>query len=100
MRYIMYMACPQCFLEGRANREYWQHGDACGGYLYVDNNGYVVCEKCGKTAKITEMHFNCSCGRHKNSIASKKGWGGAVCASRISKETDSLYWFQSFLRNL
>lgn len=100
MRYLMHMACPKCFLEGRANREYWTHGGPCGGYLYIDENGYVHCNKCGKMAMATEMVFDCDCGRHKASHASKKGWGGAVCASSISKDNNSLLWLQTFIKNL
>lgn len=100
MRYLMHMACPQCFLEGRANREYWIHGGSCGGYLYVDDSGYVRCDKCGKSAKVTKMRFTCDCGRHRYSISSKKGWGGAVCASDISNKSDALSWFQTFLKHL
>lgn len=101
MRKLLNITCPKCFIEGHGvNPEYWTHGGNCDGYLYIDETGIVSCEKCGKNASIKRMRFTCNCGRHQYSISSSKGWGGSICASLNTNESNTLNWIHNLIKHL
>lgn len=73
--YQLYIACPICSREGRSSvPAYWHHNN-CGGKMYIGDNGYYYCEKCGYTAPIIECGYICAdckkCGHEKVVIHDK-----------------------------
>ena len=58
--YQLYIACPICLREGRPSVPvYWHH--SLDGYdMYIGDNGYYYCEKCGYTAPVIEWGYTCA----------------------------------------
>ena len=101
MQKILYMPCPLCAHNSTtANSELWTHGGGCGGTLYVDDNAYVHCSKCGKKAHISKMHMSCSCGRHHYRIPSRDDIAAAVSFAKIGITSSSIKWYRNFVSHL
>ena len=64
----LYIKCPVC-LEKFGQMEalepiYWTHdykinGTACGGDIYVGDNAYYYCKKCGHTSHVVNWAYKC-----------------------------------------
>ena len=69
--YQLYIACPICSWGARPSVPAYWHHDNCGGNMYIGDNGYYYCEKCGYTAPIIEWGYICAdcqkCG-HENVV--------------------------------
>ena len=59
----LYIKCPVCLEhDWPADFTYWYHhqtadGRECGGEMYLGDNGYYYCSKCGHTAPALTSLF-------------------------------------------
>ena len=88
--YRLYIPCPVCMGRGVATQaSYWQHYDNnCNGPIYVGENAYYKCTKCGRSAHVLEWKYSCPT-HSSNSNDQFIGVGATGIA-----------WLQSFLANL
>lgn len=57
--YQLYASCPECLYLGKdAPRVFWKH-DGCGGDMYVGDNAFYKCVKCGYTAPVVNWGYSC-----------------------------------------
>ena len=59
MYYQLYMPCPNCMQDGRPTTPVYWHHEACGGNMYLGDNGMAYCEKCGETIPLVNCEFSC-----------------------------------------
>ena len=75
------MSCPRCKSEGyNCPPEYWTCSE-CGGILFIDENAYVHCDKCGNEAYLLQMSLMCNSGRHGYELCSSNAYIGAIGAA-------------------
>ena len=60
-KFLFKSNCPICFDE---EIHQWTHSD-CGGNRYIDENCYLICEKCDNKIFILDTYFTCN--NHRNS---------------------------------
>lgn len=100
-RFYLFMPCPKCLKKQQhIKSEQWKHGGNCNGYLYIDENAYVHCNKCGKTAHITNMEMSCDHGEHVRLKPTKKEIASALAAGTVGVVNNRLNWFKSILDHL
>lgn len=109
MYYQLYMSCPACLAIGRDNRpcSFWKHhDDGCLGDIYVGNNAYYKCRRCGRSVHV--KNWKCSCPEHSGSL---DFFMGESCHSVVNPtaigrslpsmvETTGIQWIQSFISNM
>ena len=103
--YRLYLQCPVCVGRGVAVPvSYWLHYDNnCNGSIYVGENAYYKCTKCGCSAHVLEWKY--SCPEHSNSPDNFIGAGAvssaaeAVAIAGQLVEVAGITWLQSFLAN-
>lgn len=63
----LFASCPECLYQGRsAPRSFWKHSnDNCCGDIYVGDNAYYRCIKCGNLAPVINWTYLCP--EHSNS---------------------------------
>ena len=62
VRFIQLFApCPTCCGEKgtSVSAHLWLH-TACGGDLYIGDNGKIRCKKCGESQQINKWEYGCS----------------------------------------
>lgn len=95
------MACPQCIKEGyHVFVENWKHGGTCGGSLYLDEHAVVHCDRCYRSAHLSQMRLSCNNGRHNFAVISTAGFAQAIMTSGSIADAKALAWLQSVLVNL
>lgn len=95
------MPCPACAKErGDFVGETWVHGGLCGGNLFLDENGYVHCSKCHKSAHISTMYFSCNKGRHIKKLIKREYISAAVMMTKLDNSTESLKWAATVVTNI
>lgn len=100
MKIDIYMACPMCLAERYScAKEYWRH-ESDGGILTIDENAYVSCRTCGKSAHLLSMQLSCSSGRHMYSVPSKEYWAAAISVSGQFVDRGGLMWLQRIMRQI
>lgn len=102
-RYRIMMPCPKCAQDkSNLRSQSWTHGGRCGGDLYIDENAYVHCQKCGKSAHISKMTMTCDSQRHIKTRATKNELGAAFAIGNVgvSNNASSLKWFKKLLDNI
>ncbi len=103
----LYIPCPMCDERGYF-RSFWTHYDNnCHGDIYVGDNAYFKCVKCGYSAHVKDWRFLCP--RHL------PDWHGGFEMSAISNSTciisvigvvgqmasaTGVAWLQKFLANM
>ena len=104
--YRLYLQCPVCVGRGVPTpTSYWQHYDNnCNGPIYVGENAYYKCTKCGRSAHVLEWKYSCPT-HSSNSNDQFIGVGAEVLAKTIAVagqlvEAAGIAWLQSFLANL
>lgn len=57
----LFTSCPVCHNQGRnAPRLFWTHGDNnCHGDVYVGDNAYYKCRKCGQISHVSKLKLSC-----------------------------------------
>lgn len=61
----LYIKCPVCLEHGwPTDFSHWYHhqtadGRECGGEMYLGDNGYYYCSKCGHTAPALTWKYGC-----------------------------------------
>jgi len=101
MRVYLKMACPQCLKEGyHVCVENWTHGGSCNGSLYLDENAYIHCDRCYRSAHLSRMELSCNSGRHKFVVMSTSGFAKAIMISGTVSDTRTLAWLQSVMLNI
>lgn len=103
--YRLCVCCPVCLGRGVPTpTSYWTHSDNnCNGDVYVGDNAYYKCTKCGRSAHVLE--WKCSCPTHSNSPDNFIGAGAVSSATEAVTiagqlvEVAGITWLQSFLAN-
>lgn len=62
--------CPVCWDCGRITKHsFWTHyDDDCHGDIYVGDDAYFRCKKCGWSARVVDCGY--ACPAHSNSLGS------------------------------
>ena len=101
----LYLSCPVCMKNGKPTEPaFWFHYDNnCHGDIYVGENAWYKCGKCGHSAHVLEWKYNCP--GHSSSPDEFIGADAESVAATISVagqlvETAGIPWLQSFLANL
>lgn len=61
----LYISCPVCLEHNvPTTPSYWTHGTTntgseCGGDMYIGDNGYYYCERCGHMDLIVNWAYKC-----------------------------------------
>lgn len=61
----LYIPCPVCLEKGWPTQPtYWLHGaiingTECGGEMYVGENAFYYCKKCGRTEPVLNYGYSC-----------------------------------------
>ena len=102
--------CPVCLDQGRHTEElFWKHGDNnCGGEIYVGNNAFYKCIKCGTSAHVRHWVHCCpSCSDSSDAFVkigiqtcSPQTLALTLSIARRMVEECGLLWLQSFLANM
>ena len=108
----LFICCPVCLEQGsQMMQSYWKHLDNnCNGDIYVGDNAYCKCLKCGRTSHVRNWKYLCP--SHTNSIDTFMTDSDAlVCADseyvvmavsmsgQMAQET-GVQWLQRFFRNM
>lgn len=107
--YQLYMRCPVCWANDIDNRpcSLWKHyDDGCFGDIYVGNDAYYKCRKCGRSVHC--LNWKYSCPEHSGSLDFFMGEScqsianpaGIVRSLPSMVETTGIQWIQSFLTNM
>lgn len=97
------IACPVCNQEGRnTERAFWKHYN-CEGDIYVGDNAFYKCKKCGRSSHVREWGYNCP--QHSNSPEEFVKAGSAAIASVMSCAGQMVsacgqQWLLKFMCNL
>lgn len=97
------MPCPKCAHEkNNLLSQSWTHGGNCGGDLYIDENAYVHCLRCGRSAHISRMTITCDSYRHTKIYVSRDEIGASLAIGHVgvSDNANSLKWFKRMLDNI
>lgn len=103
----MYMKCPVCFERGRnTEAALWVHGDDCMGDVYLGDNAYWYCKKCGRSGPLSELQYKCPT-HSKDADDEYVGiTGGATTIATMISTAGMLTtkagtkWLREFLKNL
>ena len=101
--YSLYVACPNCIMEGRpAQPVFWIH-DNCGGQMYIGDDAHVYCEKCKSKFPIPNCQFECpddiQCGMEsviKTDVDSKIDCSIGLTVAAMICNSSSLRWLHRF----
>ena len=101
----LFISCPVCNDQGRNTpRSFWEHYDNnCHGEIYVGDNAFYKCKKCGHSSHVKNWGYNCP--SHSNSPdefvkASSQALAGAVSTAGQMVNECGLPWLQKFLANM
>lgn len=101
----LYIRCPVCIEKGiQTPVTYWSHyNNNCYGDIYIGDNAFFKCTKCGHSAHI--MHWGYNCPTHSNSQDEFVGAGLKAIAEAVSTAGQlvndaGLEWLQTLLKNL
>lgn len=103
----LFASCPVCHNQGRnAPRLFWTHGDNnCHGDIYVGDNAYYKCRKCGQTSHVSKMMLSCPrCSNATDGIWELKA-GSSDSSALIGfigqmVQACGLPWLQKFIVNM
>lgn len=101
----LFFKCPVCFEAGRTTPSvYWSHySNNCYGDIYVGDNAFYKCKKCGHSSHVKDWGYNCP--THSNSaddfvkVGSAAIAGVLSCAGQLVTECGQ-QWFMEFMGNL
>lgn len=100
-RINIYMQCPGCLSDyGRAEKEYWRHGGRCQGVLQLDEYANVICSRCGRSARLTEMELCCNSGRHVVFTPGVTQYAASISCASAFVNGMGIQWLQSVIRYL
>ena len=108
----LHIKCPVCLDKGhQVEALTWKHFDNnCHGDIYVGDNAYYKCMKCGHSAHVSKWKYLCP--SHSNSTdafmtdndalapVDFKMLATAMSLSGQMIQTTGLPWFQQFLVNM
>lgn len=107
----LYARCPICIEKGiQSQLSYWNHYDNdCYGDIYVGDNAFFKCKKCGSEAHVSICRYVCPCHSksllHLVSFCGPAPWSGLVdefvstlVISLVARA--GIEWCQKFLTNL
>lgn len=104
--YQLYMACPVDYSGSIvAPRSFWTHGDDnCCGDVYVGDNAFYKCKKCGRSAHVMKCRYSCPVhSATPDELVFFDGATGCVAGINVAGqmcEVAGIPWFQRFLENL
>jgi hypothetical protein len=99
----LFISCPVCHDRGRnTERSFWAHYQ-CNGDIFVGDNAFYKCKKCGKTNHVKEWSYNCP--SHSSSPdefvkASSQGLAQAVSTAGQMVMECGQQWLMKFLSNM
>jgi hypothetical protein len=103
----LFISCPVCQDKGvNTEHSFWTHYDNdCGGDVYLGENAFYLCKKCGKSAHAMKWRYGCP--QHSNMddelsfySATPAALASVVsCAGMLVTET-GISWLTEFLKNL
>ena len=99
----LYIRCPVCIDRGiSTSATLWIHHN-CGGDIYVGDNAFYKCTKCGLSEHVMKWAYNCP--SHSNSPDEFVGASCQALATAISTAGQmttalGIAWLQRFLANL
>lgn len=101
----LFVRCPSCIEQGKsASSSYIEHGENdCHGEMYVGDNAYFKCKKCGCTAPIENWEFSCPVCSGSSVSSLKKGNMGPGFAISFAGQLVSecgLEWFMKLMGSL
>ena len=102
----VYISCPVCLDLGKNTpQSYWVHADSnCGGDLYMGENAYYLCKKCGISKHV--MNWSYGCPNHSSGDtyeyikATRQGLAQAVSTAGQMVSATGIAWLTSFLQNM
>lgn len=55
----LFISCPVCIDRGNMTPQaYWSHHDnGCSGDIYMGENAFYYCKKCGATSHVMKMEI-------------------------------------------
>ena len=97
------ISCPVCIDQGKNTAQsFWVHY-RCDGAVYVGDNAYFECKKCGAHDHVKEWRFGCpshSGDQLEFLKATSQGFAQAVStAGQMVRETGQS-WLIKFLENM
>ena len=104
--YKLYISCPVCIDMGKMTPQaFWtHHNNNCNGSIYMGENAYFMCQKCG--AKQHVMKWKYGCPNHSKSDqyeyleASQVALAQAVSTAGQMVTATGIQWLQTFLANM
>lgn len=104
--YQLYIKCPICNQEGRPVAPvFWVHADPdCEGDIYIGENAYYKCEKCGHTDHLMKWKYWCQ-GHSKSvddyvELTDKSEYADVVAAAGQLVKAAGIPWLTTLLKNL
>ncbi len=102
----LYISCPVCIDRGNMTPQaFWSHHDNnCNGDIYMGENAYYMCKKCGRTSHVMKWKYGCP--NHMNGTdyeyleASLVALAQAVSTAGQMVSATGLPWLQTFLANM
>ena len=97
------MPCPKCAHENiNLLSQSWTHGGNCGGDLYIDENAYVHCLECGKSAHVSRMTITCDSYQHTKAYVTRDEIGASLAIGNVgvSNNVYSIKWLKKLLENI
>ena len=103
----LYLSCPVCMKNGNpAEPSFWMHGnDNCYGDIYVGDNAFFMCKKCGQSVHVSNCRYSCPV--HSTTPEEIVFFNGADADSFTATmsvagqlvETAGMLWLRRFLEN-
>ena len=101
--YRLYCKCPVCVERGiETEPVFWRH-ELCGGDMYVGADAYLMCERDGSRAHVTNWEFHCpNCSHSDDNYVMARRSFEIVCPTPLPYMSDAidLAWIREFLKNI
>lgn len=101
----LYISCPVCLDRGNQTpHSYWSHhNNNCNGDIYMGENAFYYCKKCGATQHVYKWKYGCpnhSSGEYEFLEASPASLAQAVSTAGQMVNATGIPWLQTFLANM
>lgn len=100
----LFISCPVCIDQGRNTpQSFWSHYN-CGGSMFVGDNAYFKCQRCGDNKHVRYWSFTCPTHSSQASQEFLKPSSQAMAqaistAGQMVTETGQR-WLIEFLKNM
>jgi hypothetical protein len=101
--YPLHIACPVCREKGISMPiEYWHHA-GCDGLVFVGDDAYFICDKCGFKEFALHLKFQCPSCSESDDYYIQQGTGNLpeiiACTGCMLNEAGQ-QWLLKFFSNL